>query len=77
MFNVVIDYLPEDDEVAVIQRTTSLGGEKIATLFTGEDVLAFHAPRPQGADRRGSRALRRADRRGHASAPARHAGLRQ
>jgi len=43
MFNVVIDYLPEDDEVAVIQRTTSLGGEKINTLFTGEDVLAFHA----------------------------------
>jgi len=43
MFNVVIDYLPEDDEVAVIQRTTSLGGQKIETLFTGEDVLAFHA----------------------------------
>jgi MoxR-like ATPase len=42
MFNVVIDYLPEDDEVTVIQRTTSSGGEKIAPLFTGEDVLAFH-----------------------------------
>jgi len=43
MFNVVIDYLPEDDEVTVIQRTTSAGEEKIETLFTGEDVLAFHA----------------------------------
>jgi MoxR-like ATPase len=43
MFNVVIDYLPEDDEVAVIQRTTSSGGEKIAALFGAEDVLAFHA----------------------------------
>ncbi len=42
MFNVVIDYLPEDDEVSVIQRTTSGGGEKIEPLFTGEDVLAFH-----------------------------------
>ena len=42
MFNVVIDYLPEDDEVTVIQRTTSSGGEKIAPLFTGDDVLAFH-----------------------------------
>jgi len=42
MFNVVIDYLPEDDEVTVIQRTTSAGGEKIAPLFTGDDVLAFH-----------------------------------
>src|SRR5271155_2356615 len=43
MFNVVIDYLPEDDEVAVVQRTTSLGGETISALYTGEDVLAFHA----------------------------------
>ena len=43
MFNVVIDYLPEDDEVAVVQRTTSPGGEKIDPLFTGEDVMKFHA----------------------------------
>jgi MoxR-like ATPase len=43
MFNVVIDYLPEDDEVAVVQRTTSSGGEAISALYTGEDVLAFHA----------------------------------
>ncbi len=43
MFNVVIDYLPEADEIAVVQRTTSSGGEKIDALFTGEDVLAFHA----------------------------------
>ncbi|MGB8167068.1 MAG: MoxR family ATPase [Chthoniobacteraceae bacterium] len=43
MFNVVIDYLPEDDEVTVVQRTTSLGGEKIEPLFTGEDVERFHA----------------------------------
>jgi MoxR-like ATPase len=42
MFNVVIDYLPEDDEVAVVQRTTSPGSEKIAPLFDGEDVLRFH-----------------------------------
>jgi len=43
MFNIVIDYLPEDDEVTVVQRTTSLGGETISALYTGEDVLAFHA----------------------------------
>jgi MoxR-like ATPase len=42
-FNVVIDYLPEDDEVSVVQRTTSSGSEAIAPLYTGEDVLAFHA----------------------------------
>ena len=43
MFNVVIDYLPEDDEVAVVQRTTSPFAETIAPLFTGEDVIRFHA----------------------------------
>jgi len=43
MFNVVIDYLPEADEVAVVQRTTSAGGAKIEPLFTGDDVLRFHA----------------------------------
>ncbi len=43
MFNVVIDYLPEDDEVAVVQRTTAGRGEVIEPLFTGEDVLRFHA----------------------------------
>jgi MoxR-like ATPase len=42
MFNVVIDYLPEDDEVLVIQRTTAPGGETIRALFTGEDVKGFH-----------------------------------
>src|SRR3954469_1354932 len=42
MFNVVIDYLPEDDEVAVVAQTTSRKPEPIAPLFTGEDVLRFH-----------------------------------
>ncbi|HEX4148870.1 MAG TPA: MoxR family ATPase, partial [Pirellulales bacterium] len=42
MFNVVIDYLPEDDEVAVVMQTTSRRAEPIAPLFTGEDVLRFH-----------------------------------
>src|SRR6186713_528790 len=38
MFNVVIDYLPENDEVAVVQRTTSAWSETISPLFTGDDV---------------------------------------
>src|SRR5256885_6366645 len=42
MFNVVIDYLPENDEVAVVTQTTSRPPEPIAPLFTGEDVLRFH-----------------------------------
>jgi MoxR-like ATPase len=42
MFNVVIDYLPEEDEVAVVSRTTSKSPEAIESLFTGEDVQRFH-----------------------------------
>ena len=42
MFNVIVDYLPEDDEVAVVQQTTSRKTEPIEPLFDGEDVLAFH-----------------------------------
>jgi MoxR-like ATPase len=42
MFNVVMDYLPEDEEVAVVTRTTSNMSAAIQTLFTGEDVLRFH-----------------------------------
>lgn len=42
MFNVRIDYLPEDDEVEVVTRTTSRKSEKIQPIFTGEDVLRFH-----------------------------------
>ena len=42
MFNVVMNYLPEDDEVAVVTRTTSEMPALIEPLFTGEDVLRFH-----------------------------------
>ncbi len=42
MFNVVITYLPEDEEVAVVTQTTAGAPEPILPLFTGEDVLRFH-----------------------------------
>ncbi len=42
MFNVVMDYLPEDDEVAVVQQTTARLPATIEPLFNGEDVLRFH-----------------------------------
>jgi len=42
MFNVVIDYLPEAEEVEVGKQTTSARPAPIAPLFTGEDVLRFH-----------------------------------
>ena len=42
MFNVVIDYLPEDDEVAVVQRTTTSQDEPINPLFNADDILRFN-----------------------------------
>jgi len=42
MFNVVIDYLPEDEEVEVVMRTTAAPPPPIEPLFTGDDVLRFH-----------------------------------
>ena len=43
MFNVVMDYLPEADEVSVVTRTTAAPAAAIMPLFSGEDVLRFHA----------------------------------
>ena len=42
MFNVHIDYLPEDDEVEVVRRTTAGAVETIEKLYGGEDVIRFH-----------------------------------
>src|SRR4051812_48604838 len=42
MFNVVIDSLPQSDEVEVVKRTTGGKPKPIEPLFTGEDVLNFH-----------------------------------
>lgn len=42
MFNVLIDYLPEDDEVTVVKRTTAGTGESIEKLYDGEDVVRIH-----------------------------------
>ncbi len=41
MLNVVIDYLSEDDEVAVVQRTTAGRGEAVRSLFNGEQLRLF------------------------------------
>jgi MoxR-like ATPase len=42
MFNIVIDYPPEDDEVAVVTQTTSRKEAEVEAVFTGEDILRFH-----------------------------------
>jgi MoxR-like ATPase len=42
MFNVVMDYLPEAEEVDVVEQTTAGRPPAIEPLFTAEDVLRFH-----------------------------------
>ncbi|GAB5443455.1 MAG: MoxR family ATPase [Fuerstiella sp.] len=42
MFNVLIDYLPEDDEVAVVQQTTSRRREHVQKLFDGSVVTELN-----------------------------------
>jgi MoxR-like ATPase len=41
MFNVFVDYLSEEHEVAVVSQTTARVPEAIQPVFSGEDLLAF------------------------------------
>jgi MoxR-like ATPase len=43
MFNVSIDYLPEDEEVAVVLQTTAREPQALRPLYNGEDLLRFQA----------------------------------
>jgi MoxR-like ATPase len=41
MFNIVMTYLSEDDEVRVVTQTTSAGGVVPARVLSGPDILEF------------------------------------
>src|ERR671921_602513 len=41
MFEIVIDYLTEDQEVEVVQKTTSVQNYQFQHAVTGPDILAF------------------------------------
>ena len=41
MFNVLIDYLPHEEELDVVLQTTARRPDPIEQLFSGEDVLRF------------------------------------
>jgi len=43
MFNIVMDYLPEDQEVQVVTSTTSNLSPDIRRVISGADVRAFHS----------------------------------
>jgi len=42
MFNIVIDYLAEDEEVAVVSQTTGASLEEVESIFNGDDLLKCH-----------------------------------
>src|SRR5690606_6546073 len=41
MFNIVITYLPEDDEVRVVTDTTGTGHHEVRQVMTGAEILEF------------------------------------
>jgi MoxR-like ATPase len=41
MFQIVIDHLPEQDELAVVRATTSTAGEAPQQVMTGDELLAY------------------------------------
>src|SRR5690242_21816790 len=42
MFEVVVDYLSEDDEVQVVRSTTAAPAHRLRPTITAEELLAFH-----------------------------------
>jgi MoxR-like ATPase len=43
MFNIVINYLKEDDEVTVVTKTTGADEQTPERVMTGDDILQFQA----------------------------------
>ncbi len=41
MFNVIIDYMPESDELTVVRETTAVQDVALAHAVTGADIVAF------------------------------------
>ena len=41
MFELTMDYLPEEEEVSVVMQTTGTQHEKIEPIYTGEQLVAF------------------------------------
>ncbi len=43
MFNIIIQYMPEDDELEVVRATTAIQTFDYEHVVTGEDIVAFQA----------------------------------
>jgi len=42
MFNIIIDHLPEDEEMEIVDATTTVREFTLETRVTGDDLRAFH-----------------------------------
>jgi len=77
MFNVVINYLSEDDEVTVVTQTTGAETQAPDRILGGADILQYQELARQVVNRRGDRALHGASRGRVAPRASRRAGLRR
>ena len=59
IFNVLLDYLSADDEMKVLDLTTTTHQATSRPVTTAEEILDFQQAGPHGADRRFGGALRR------------------
>ena len=41
MFNIMVEYLPEDEEVAVVMQTTGAAVDALKPIFEGSELIAF------------------------------------
>jgi len=41
MFNIIIDYSPEDEELDIVRRTTAIQDHVFAHAMTGRDIVAY------------------------------------
>jgi MoxR-like ATPase len=41
MFNIIIDYLPEPEEIEVVRSTTAVQNYQFQNVVTGEDIIKF------------------------------------
>jgi MoxR-like ATPase len=41
MFNIVIDYSPEDEEMAIVRETTTIAGKPLQRMLSGADIVVF------------------------------------
>ena len=73
MFKILIDYLPEEQEIDVVNNTTQIIDDAVENVLTGQDIIDFQrivrqVPAAEAVTRYAVRVVR-ASRPGHVTAP--------